>query len=81
MSSRNNGLQLPRTIGNEKRPCVWGFAFQMSASSPNLPCASPLPRPTQAAYNIATSTLTMFPVCTKSTAVAIRAAIRRRVGQ
>ena len=47
----------------------------------NLPCASPLAGQSQTAYNVATSTLMMFPGCTKSTAVAIRAAIRRRVGQ
>jgi GAF domain-containing protein len=33
------------------------------------------------AYKIATSTMTTCPDCTKSTAVAIRAAIRRKVGQ
>jgi len=45
-----------------------------------LSFASPQTGQSQAAYNIATSILTMCPVCTKS-AVAIRAAIRRRVGQ
>jgi hypothetical protein len=34
-----------------------------------------------AAHNDPTSSFTICPVCTKSTAVAIRAAIRLRVGQ
>ena len=44
------------------------------------PVLSPRERPDPTGYNITTSSLTICPVGTKSTAVAIRAATRRRVG-
>jgi hypothetical protein len=65
----NRGVALAPVVGSDGR----------TLAAPSLCFAAD--RESQAAYSVVTSTVTICPVCTKSTAVAIRAAIRRRVGQ